>query len=330
MGMKLDGIGGSQAVDSSGEVLMIEGADITSLLEGNGYMNYDHSKNGEDAFVGKIIYAKKIFKLEDCETDRQKMFWQKVNCPYIYIIGELFDDSGHPAATALAAIIRWCAKNGEKISVKFSVEGSTLERDDNILKKTVIRGLACTLKPCNHTAISDLLHDPETEKYLKKTETAGSYEMDANSFEELNKDEYIFGFDDLEKTLTAGNSNAAPGSLVGGSALAMEELESKKNRIKAALRDWDRTQSIESVIKAALPEVSDQYIQHFVDTAKQIQLAKTEKIQSINSIIKTIGSSPKIWSSVAQKGSNIFSLFKKNEKVTAEDLVEKIKKIREG
>jgi hypothetical protein len=284
MGFIIDAVMCSEHLDSSGEILSVKGCDISSLLEGKGYMNWEHSKEGEDAYVGRIIYAKKIFDLSDCEDDRQKYYFEKTKTPLIYIKGELFDDTGHPAATAIAAAIRHSAIKKEKMLLGTSVEGSTLEREGNKLLRTVARGLAITARPCNHSAIADMLHDPETQ--MEKTESKISYEVDAESFEELNK------------TLTAGIGNVAPSNLTGGSALGKEQLingkkkfdltKDQRNTLKAKLRDWDKSETLESVIKAALPEVSQDYIDHFTDAAKQVILKKEHKMKELNELLKSI------------------------------------------
>jgi hypothetical protein len=164
-GMIIDGVLGSQCVDSSGEVLDVEGADIQDLEEGRGVLNYEHKgaedkdSNGQE-IVGKIVTAKKIFSEKDCETSRQVAFWKKVKHPFIYGVCRLYDGAGHEGAKALAAQIRDHHANSEPILVRFSVEGSTLEKDGNVLKRSVIRRVALTLKPCNRTADSGLIEDP--------------------------------------------------------------------------------------------------------------------------------------------------------------------------
>ncbi|NBT59062.1 hypothetical protein EBT16_09795 [bacterium] len=147
----------------------IEGADISDLEEGKGVFNWEH--RGEDSdgaspndVVGKIIYAKKIFKESDCENDREKGYWNQVKMPFIYGVGRLYDAAGHPGAVALAAQIRDHHANGEPILARFSVEGSTLEKKNNRLLRSVIRRVAITLKPCNKTAHSGLLADPNAPK----------------------------------------------------------------------------------------------------------------------------------------------------------------------
>src|SRR5688572_20970386 len=112
-GMIVDGVFASQAIDSSGEILDVDGCDI-STLDVDGVANYEHkspddkdqdANNGEE-IVGKIIFAKKIFKESDCDTDRERLYWNQVKVPYIYGMVRLYDGAGHSGAQALAAQIR--------------------------------------------------------------------------------------------------------------------------------------------------------------------------------------------------------------------------------
>ena len=80
----------------------------------------------------------------------------------------------------------------------------------------------------------------------------------------------------LNKTLTGGNYDVAPSALSGGAALQISS--SMKNKIKAAVRDWDRTRPLAEVIKAALPEVSDEYLDYFTNQAQDLSLKKGEPV----------------------------------------------------
>lgn len=172
-GMILDGVAASQAIDSSGEVLDVEGCDITSLPV-DGTINVEHMSAddgkvapGEET-VGKILYAKKIFKAGDCETEREHGYWDEVRVPFIYIIYRLYDRAGHRGAKALAAQIRDAVANKEKILVRLSIEGSTLTRQGNVLKTSVARRVSATIKPCNRTCNVGLLADPDAPAGFEK------------------------------------------------------------------------------------------------------------------------------------------------------------------
>jgi hypothetical protein len=311
MNLKIDGISTSEHVDSSGELLIIENHDISDLVEGRGVLNFEHSNKAED-IVGAVIYAKKILKKEDCENDRQRKYWDFSKKPFVYIIGELWEDQEHPGALAVAAMIRYYHKKGEKMLVGFSIEGATLEREDYVLKESVGRRVAITLRSCNKMAIAGLLEDPKEKsvaKSIKKMENSLAEAITALDLDSVMLDEVSMpkdpvmdlhkAIEDLNKTLTAGMGNVAPSQLTGGAALTRESISGfNRNRLKAAVRDWDKKRPLKETVKAALPEVSDQYIDHFVDLAEELSLKKNQTTKLVR-----IGSShsPNIHANEAQK-----------------------------
>jgi len=292
MGLKIDGIATSEHIDSSGELLIVENHDIADLIEGKGVMNWEHSNKGED-IIGAIIYARKILKREDCENDRQRKYWDYQKKPFVYVIGEMYEDEDHPGAVAVSAMIRYYAKKGEKLLTGFSIEGATLERRDYILQESVGRRVAVTLRPCNHTAIAGLYDDPKTKKIAKSIEDM-SKSIDASLIEidsVILEDEFMpedpvlelhKALEELNKTLEAGMGNVAPSQLTGQAALTREHISgSQRNRLKAVVRDWDRKRPLKEVVKAALPEVSDEYVRHFADLAEELSLKKARTTKLI-------------------------------------------------
>ena len=284
MNLKLDGISTSEHIDSSGELLIIENHDISDLVEGKGVLNFEHSNKAED-IVGAVIYAKKIMKKEDCENDRQRKYWEFSKKPFVYIIGELWEDEEHPGACAVAAMVRYYNKKSEKILVGFSIEGATLERDDYILKESVGRRVAITLRSCNKMAIAGVLDDPREKsvaKSIKKMEhsLAKSFGIESCILEDMfmPKDPILDlhkAVESLAKTMEAGMYNVAPSQLTGQAALTREHISGfQRNRVKAAVRDWDRKRPLKEVLKGALPEVSDDYIGHFEKLAEELALKK--------------------------------------------------------
>lgn len=288
MGLKLDGISTNQQLDSSGEILNIAGHDISDLTEGRGVLNYEHEKGSED-IIGAIIYAKKILSLDDCENERQKLYFALSGGPYVYIIAELYEDEDHAGAVACAAMVRYYVKRNEKMFIGFSVEGQTLERDGNKLERSVGRRVAFTLRPCNKSAMMGVFEDPKLQatvtKYESYVPSHKEYEIESPIFEDNFTadpvDELKKSIVALNKTLEAGNYNVAPNQLTQGAALQVEDhglySRSVKNRLKAALRDWNRTRPLKEVIKAALPEISDEYVDHFVHVAEDLSLRKNMK-----------------------------------------------------
>jgi hypothetical protein len=294
MGLKIDGISTSEHIDSSGELLIVKDHDISDLVEGKGVLNWEHSPKSEDT-IGAVIYAKKILKKEDCENDRQRKYWDFVKKPFVYIIGELFEDEEHPGAVAVAAMIRYYAKKSEKLLTGFSIEGATLEREDYILKESVGRRVAVTLRPCNKTAIAGLLEDPKT-KDIAKSIAAMSDKVNASLIEIdsiILEDQFMpadpvmdlhKAIESLNKTLDAGMGNMAPSQLTGQAALTREHISGyKKNILKAAIRDWNRKRPLKEVVKAALPEVDEEYIHHFVQLAEDLALKKSKSASLVRS-----------------------------------------------
>lgn len=309
-GMILDGIFGSEAIDSSGEVLDVEGADISDLEEGRGVLNYEHKSsedkgnNGQE-IVGRILWAKKIFARSECETDRQRHFWDQIRLPYIYGVCRLYDGAGHEGAKALAAQVRDHHANNEPILVRFSVEGSTLEQSGHVLKRSVIRRVALTLKPCNKTANSGLLEDPNAPEGFDKSPEKSSKDIladlvEAKKFEHPGfmrlgasiSSEYVpysehrqllknlvklKALQNLKKTLTAGGL---------GGALVREDQSLHKwkkeavevfKKYRSESSSFEKSKLVE-LLKNHLPEASDDFIDRFADLAEDytVKLRKDE------------------------------------------------------
>lgn len=180
MGMKLDGPVATNALDSSGETLSIKGLDITDFIEGRAVANWEHSNTSEDGSVGRFVYAKKIFSASDCENERQLQFWNQLKHEFLYGVVELFDDEGHPGATAIAAMARYYIKKKDRLRIGLSIEGSTLERDGNNLKRAVARKAAITLTPCNKECWVDYFGG-DSEMPMSKTET-----VEVDGFEDID------------------------------------------------------------------------------------------------------------------------------------------------
>jgi hypothetical protein len=149
--LEIDACAGSQLRDTQGEMLSVEGADISELQAGKGRWNDNHGKGFFNS-VGRITHAKKIFKEEDCDDDRQKYYWNKVKAPYVYVKGYLYDDEDHPNAKAAAAILRNVHKTDCPLKLKASVEGGVISRgisDPSLLARTKIHSVALTFTPAN-------------------------------------------------------------------------------------------------------------------------------------------------------------------------------------
>lgn len=154
-GLKICGLAGSQIRDIQGEVLKIDGADISELEAGRGRLNDNHSQ-GFINTLGRVTMARKLYKEEDCQNDRQKYFWNKLKSPVIYFEGELFDSDGHSAAKATAAILRHVHKSDVPLKIGASVEGGVVSRsliDPRTLEKTKVNAIALTFTPANRTTL---------------------------------------------------------------------------------------------------------------------------------------------------------------------------------
>jgi len=308
-GMLIDGVFSSEAIDSSGEVVKLEGIDISSMEEGHGVANYEHKGIDAGGFgreiVGRIIYVHKVFKASDCEDDRQRMFWKKVKeQPFLYGMVRLYDAAGHTGAEALAAQIRDAVYHDDEITVRYSVEGTTLERDGNIIKTSIARKVALIIGPCNKTCLSGVVKDTNAPKGYQKEDIEKSELLsdpssrsigDAPEYQynpivsDFTKNPLIDLVQSLEllKSMTAGGGDAAPSTLTGGQALQREELGGVyKNHIVDAIKDykdpWDHGKFRKflkaRLDKADLPEVSDSFLDYFMGIAKDYQIKKHQDI----------------------------------------------------
>ncbi len=162
----IDGVYASEATDKSAERLKIANCDLSSLHAGEGVLIWEHKKDTESTaldVVGTIIYAKKIFGTLDCEDERQRYFYDLVRMPMIYGRARLYDGAQHPGAQAVAAMIRDHYANKEFIVARYSIDGSTLEKQGQELTHTICRAVAVTIRPCNQTCDSGLVSDAMLE-----------------------------------------------------------------------------------------------------------------------------------------------------------------------
>lgn len=314
--MCLDGCAASSCIDGSGEVLDISGLDIYSLQSGTGVLNWEHKGGGKESadsandIIGHITYAKKIFSEKDCENKRQEMYWNKIHLPFVYITAELFNDENHPGAIAAAAMIRYYHKRKLPILARYSIEGSTLLREGNVLKEAVARRVALTIKPCNTSCFSGVISDVnplmpklEESKLSEKEvldslvrfedpskQVISSYTMEIDPMIDdplanlRNSLDYLQEYAELSKALAAGSYGGSPTSLTGGSALQTEDV-GKTHKIThisrglAALRDWDRKSDFKTFLKHKLPDASERFINHFVDLIDDYHVKKQEQLE---------------------------------------------------
>lgn len=176
LGTIVDGIGASEHLDSSGEVLDIKGMDISSLGSADSILNFEHgSKDNPAQVCGKVTFAKKIFKKSDCDNERQEYFWNICKKPFVYVKGELFDHPSldHDGARNVAALLRYDNRDkGKKARrlISFSIEGGKMDKQGMVVKKSIARDLALTIKHCNKMCIAEILDDIKDRRDLYKGE----------------------------------------------------------------------------------------------------------------------------------------------------------------
>lgn len=307
-GTIIDGAMATEAIDTSGEIVNIKGMDISSLNE-DGVLNTEHInpdskqfKDGEtpgqwSSIVGRIVFAKKIFDKKDCESERELNLWESIKLPFLYGVGELFDSEGHENAKALSSMIKHYHDRNLPLVVRFSIEGSTLERQGQHLVKTVARRCALTIKPCNKSSYNFLVapSNPQVQSFeqisTEKSEKDLNFNISVLEMEYFPKIEdplvvarqAIEEIKELNKTMTLGGAGASPSALTGGAALAVEDVEDAKRRkmfeksqVLAALRDWDKVTKFEEFLKHKFPDADESILDRFADLASQIRMSKTE------------------------------------------------------
>jgi hypothetical protein len=274
-GMLLDGIGASEHVDSSGEILDVKGCDIQDVKDGVAVINYEHKDDSPTDVIGRLVYAKKIYSAEDCDDDRQLMYWKKSGVPYIYIIGELMDQDGHQGAKDAAAIVRHYHTRKLPIVARWSIEGSTLDKDKNAsrLKRSIFKRIALTLKPCNKDATSGVLFDPFEGKSAKKDESLKSITDKIDKFEHpmytklggAMEVECMPWIDDMTKK-------------------ELTKEEELKAKFKKIVKEWDGSGDLKAFVKSNLPEISDEFLDKFATVADNYQV-KVKKFEQLEETI---------------------------------------------
>lgn len=287
-GMVIDGIAASEHIDSSGEILDVDGCDISDIHDGVAVLNYEHKDETPTDVVGRIIFGKKIFSEKDCEDERQLMYWKKSGVPYIYIIGELMDADGHYGAKDLAAIFRYYKSRELPIITRFSIEGSTLEKVGNRLKKSIFKRCAITIKPCNKDATSGVLFDP-TDKKPKKDDIRSVVEKITEKFEHPSYSR-LPGAVDIECMPLLELEKALPEeSQKNNNVLQENTLPDKdllKNKIMGLLKDWNGDGDFKEFVKFNLPEVSDEFLDKFTELVDDFKIKKIKKFERLEKTLQ--------------------------------------------
>ena len=305
----LSGVFSIQSPDTSGEVLDVAGADIDQLP--GAVLNTEHinppdaekSSTPEDfkgfqSIVGKVLNAKKIFSKNDCSNDLELTAWNKFQRPMIYGSVEIFDgEDAHPNARAAASLARMFNKSTDGQKLGLSVEGATLKREGHVLKRTLIRNMALTMRPCNKAATIDIVKDTADQsvhKSLNIKTVSDAYEplqksiaLESMQFTVQYEQNVVIdattqlfnAVNNLRKTLTAGGGNAAPGSLTNGSALQPEHQSSQLTKLVKLI---GRKPVNRGDIKKAIPEMSDE------DCDKVLKAFKAQSFQKNLDLVKNL------------------------------------------
>jgi len=163
MATKIQGIAASENIDSSGEVLLMSGLDITSL-DKDGTLNFEHKSDLPGQTVGKILTAKKIMTEDECSSDNEKFFWSQCQVPFLYITGELFDDYNESAKDIAGLFMYSAANSHEHDIVGFSIEGAKIDKNGMYITKSIARKVTITVTPCNKAAIAKLMPENKPVK----------------------------------------------------------------------------------------------------------------------------------------------------------------------
>jgi hypothetical protein len=130
---------------------------------------------------------------------------------------------------------------------------------------------------------------------------------------------YMSSFGKIEKSLSAGSGMAAPGQLVGGAALAVEDLAGKKklrkkekshwyDRAEQAYNGWDKKEQFKQYMKKRMPHLAEGE----VDAVGRV-LALKKDVQKEESLSKMYASyfnkSKKV-----EKGSDVMMAAEKDKK----------------
>lgn len=277
----------AEVPDTSGEILVVRGADISALKTGTAPVNTEHHNpedlksiekdfGGFNTIIGRVITAKKIFSAEDCENEYELEAWNKLQVPLIFGYVEFFDgDDAHDNAKAAASLIRMNMNRRMDYMIGFSVEGQILKREGDKLTETVIKRIAATAKPANKAATIQAVVYNEPNKFLEKSELnqvfkeLPCYVIPNYNFksptEAISLLKVEYSLNSLKKTLSAGGvGSTSPSNLSDGSVLQKE---------------FDKTEVLKNFLekmkdKKVTPELIKKYF-------PQLSLSKAEKLCKI-------------------------------------------------
>jgi len=261
--LEIDMIAATENRDIQSEILKVDGADISEI-------NFFCDNHGKGFFnrIGYVKSAKKIFKAEDCEDDRQRYYWDKVRSPYIYVRGYLYDNDDHPNAKAAAAIIRNIHRSDIPMKVKASVEGGVIARgieDPSVLARTKVLGVALTFTPANTATLVEPLNlDKSAFNYEKDKILINSMislvKTDVPSFRQITRTvSAAHILDNLEKAKALAKANNIDIQFpdVTEKDLIQEALVDRISEKVAKINSLVKGRSYEKKITKNLSEIRD-------------------------------------------------------------------------
>lgn len=211
----IDGIASSQAIDTAGEIVDIMGLDCSSLL--GAAFNWEHKSDVPAQIVGKVLDFKKIFSEKDCETDRHKKYWAKVNMPFLYVMGRLLDDKKESAKEVAGLMLDDAQNPNEPQMLGFSIEGAKINKEGMTITRSIARKVTITNMPANKTCVAEMVPAKKAAKGSDlESIFKGEIELfnpNAKYLEFLEKREH-----DMSKDVGTGG-----GAFIGDS-MAMSEL----------------------------------------------------------------------------------------------------------
>jgi hypothetical protein len=132
--MILSGIASTDEEDSDNQILLNKGFDLEYLLD-RGFINWHHgAKDRPAAIIGEPIEAKLVKE-------------------GLFLKAQLYDTAVSRQAYDLALTLQ---KQSKKRRLGWSIEGKTLEKEGNIIKKARITHVALTHAPKNKSTFAEI------------------------------------------------------------------------------------------------------------------------------------------------------------------------------
>lgn len=126
----IQGIASTPDRDQQGEIVLLDGLDLSYLEEGKGTFNWNHFGDKDpSSVIGVITESQKT-------PDRQ-----------LYVSGRLLKNL--PKARACYELMKALESEGEQRRMGMSVEGKILHREHKVIYKAWVKAVALTMDPVN-------------------------------------------------------------------------------------------------------------------------------------------------------------------------------------